>query len=132
MDHETFVWLARSRSWLAEHFDERVRLEMAAQEAYMSPFHYHRLFSRAFSETPHEFVTRLRLEHAKKLIRSSDLTISEICMEVGYGSLGTFSSMFSRHEGCSPVEFRRVYSMPQAWTLKVVPSCMLSLWAVPR
>jgi YesN/AraC family two-component response regulator len=109
VDHDTFIWLARSRTWLADHFDEQVRLEMAAKEACMSPFHYHRLFSRAFSETPHEFVTRLRLDHAKRLIR-------------------TFSSMFSRHEGCSPVEFRRVYSMPQAWTLKVVPHCMLTLW----
>jgi AraC-like DNA-binding protein len=127
---DPYEWLVRSRNYLAEHYSERVTLQIAAQEACLSPFHFHRKFQTAFGETPHEFLTRRRLEQAKSLLRKSDLTVSEICLAVGYESLGTFSSTFARRTGQAPTEFRRVFSVPGLWALKVVPHCYLRLMAI--
>jgi AraC-like DNA-binding protein len=131
VDHDTFVRLHRSREFMAAHFDERVTLASAADVAYMSPFHYQRLFCQAFGESPHEFLTRRRLERAQRLLRTSGMTVSEVCVAVGYESLGSFSSMFARQIGCPPTEFRRVYSLPGLWALRSIPGCFMGIWA-PR
>jgi len=123
--YELFRDLTRAREFIRFHFTERITLEQAAAEAFLSPFHFQRTFSAAFGETPHEYITRLRLEHAKSLLRKSSLTVSDVCVEVGFQSLGSFSTLFSRLEGCSPKQFRRVYSLPGVWPMKVAPACLL-------
>ena len=125
IEHDTFTRLARSREFLAENHETRITLAGAADIAFLSPFHYHRMFTRAFGQTPQEFLTRVRLERAKTLLRTSGMSVSEICLEVGYESLGTFSAKFHKIEGVSPTEFRRVFSMPELWALKVIPNCMM-------
>ena len=129
MDHETFVWLARSRSWLAEHFDEQVRLEMAAQEACMSPFHYHRLFVQAFGQTQHDFLTDRRLDRARMLLTHTELPVTEVCLEAGYSSLGTFSTRFRRIYGCSPTEYRegakRFWQVAGFRSHRFIPTCFI-------
>ncbi|HMC58307.1 MAG TPA: AraC family transcriptional regulator, partial [Candidatus Solibacter sp.] len=68
VQEETFARLYRSREFLATSFDQRLRLSEAARQACLSPFHYHRMFVRAFGETPHEFLTRRRIDRAKQLL----------------------------------------------------------------
>ena len=70
VEEETFARLCRSRDFLAASLDQPVRLTDAAGEACLSPYHYHRMFARAFGETPHDFVQRLRLDRARSLPRS--------------------------------------------------------------
>jgi AraC-like DNA-binding protein len=125
LDHDTFLLLNRSREFIAENFSQKVTLGTAADVACMSQYHYHKLFSRAFKETPHEFMTRMRIEAAKKMLRESGTSVSEICLDVGYESLGSFSTLFARREGVPPSAFRRVFSMPQAWSYKVIPACFI-------
>ncbi len=86
--------LCRARDYLAARFNERVSLADAAAAAGLSPFYFHRLFAAAFSETPHEFVTRLRIDHAKKLLLAGNHSVTDICFDAGYESLGSFSSRF--------------------------------------
>jgi AraC-like DNA-binding protein len=129
VDHATFVLLANSRDWLAANSGRRITLPEAAAQAGFSPFHYQRLFLRAFRETPHEFLTRIRLERAKRILRTGIDPITEICFEVGYASLGSFSSLFCRREGVPPTEFRRVFSTPGLWALKCTPACFRGPWA---
>src|SRR5437764_514754 len=107
VDAETFARLQRSRDYLAERFASPISLEEAARQAYLSPFHYHRLFARTYGETPHEFLTRRRLDHARQLLIAGDLPVTEVCLATGYLSLGTFSSRFHEQVGCSPTEYRR-------------------------
>lgn len=125
-----FALLRASREFLAENFDRKVRLADSAELAYMSEFHYQRMFKRAFGESPHEFVSRMRIEAAQTMLAKRDLTVSEICLEVGYESLGTFSARFSREVGCSPTEFRRVFAMPEVWSLKQIPGCFRHMHAL--
>lgn len=125
VDHETFIRLNRSREFIAEYFDSPLTLRTAASEAFLSPFHYHRLFVRAFKETPHDFMTRIRIEQAKKLLLTTDMTVTEVCFEVGYSSVGNFCTLFKQVVGCSPREFRinlRFYSLWKPY-YRFIPNC---------
>lgn len=132
LDMETFRRMLLSREYLAENYSDPITLTEAAAHACFSPYHYQRLFTRAFGESPLEFLTRIRLEHAQTLLRSSDVTVSEICMEVGYSSLGSFSTLFARRFGCPPTEFRKVFTFPGLWELKSIPACVRTVNSLPR
>jgi AraC family transcriptional regulator len=103
---ELYKRLLRGRDCLLSSQNQRVRLQEASRAACLSPFHFHRSFSRLFGETPHAYLTRHRLDRAAYLLRKSNLSVTEICLETGFESLGSFSSLFSRHFGKSPRDFR--------------------------
>jgi AraC-like DNA-binding protein len=128
IDHECFVRLARSRDFLAAHARSRVRVPDAARIAGISTHHYIRLYARAFGETPQEFVMRRRLEDAQRLLRGGSLSVTEVCLEVGYESLGSFSTLFHRACGVSPREYRRLWAFPGAARLFAIPECFASFW----
>ena len=125
----TFARLCRSRDFLAASLGLPMRLSDAAGEAYLSPFHYHRMFARAFGETPHDFVRRLRIDRAKELLARDHLSVTEICMAVGYESLGSFSTLFRSLVGCSPAEYRRsirrIFPVPELAIYRFIPTCYL-------
>ena len=130
---DTFRRLCRGRDLLAAEYRNRVLLQHAAREACLSQYHFHRLFRTTFGETPHEFLTRLRLDQAQKLL-ASDRTVTETCFELGYESLGSFSSKFRAHFGRSPADYqrevRRIFGYHARWRIVRVPECFLRMWAV--
>ena len=132
VEQETFARLVRSRDFLAANLDRRITLDEAAGVACLSPFHYQRMFKRAFGETPHEFLTRIRLDRAKELLSNDNLPITEVCLEVGYSSLGTFSSAFASVYGASPSDYRRlvrrVFPVGLVVPYRFVPTCFLRWW----
>jgi AraC-like DNA-binding protein len=129
LDHQTFVRLARSRDFLADQAASAVRLEHAAAEACLSKYHYLRLFRKAFGMTPHEFVQKRRIDLARRLLSTTDLSVTEVCLEVGYESLGSFSSLFARFEGTPPTDFRasvrRQFAIRWAGGAVYIPMCFL-------
>jgi transcriptional regulator GlxA family with amidase domain len=72
----------------------------------MAPHHFLRTFKLAFHQTPHQYLTHLRLERAQSLLRHTDTPVTDICMDVGFESLGSFSWLFRRECGQSPSAFR--------------------------
>lgn len=127
-DAGTFARLLRVRDYLGVCYRDRVPLEIAAREACLSPFHFNRVFARAFGETPHEFVTRLRIEEAKKLLLAENQSVTDICLDVGYESLGSFSTRFRSLTGLSPATFRREArhafgGFASPWPLYYIPAC---------
>lgn len=127
-DPATFARLCRARDYLAAHFTRPVSLAEAARPACLSPFYFNRLFTQAFSETPHEFLTRRRIEHAKKLLLADHHSITDICFETGYESLGSFSTRFHSLTGLSPAAFRgearRTFGgLGMRWPLYHIPGC---------
>ena len=90
------------------HLDEPLDLAKFAHVAAMSPFHFHRVFKEVVGITPGKFLATLRLETAKRLLQSTDLPVTEICLDVGYNSLGTFTTLFTRSVGLAPGRFRHV------------------------
>jgi AraC-like DNA-binding protein len=127
-DPATFARLCRARDYLAEHYARPVFLEEAARQACLSPFYFNRLFTQAFHETPHEFITRRRIEQAKKLLLAGNHSVTEICFEIGYESLGSFSTRFHSLTGLSPAAFRgearRTFGgFGVRWPLYYIPGC---------
>lgn len=131
IDDTTFRRLIRARDLLAAQSANRITLDRAASEACLSPFHFQRLFVRVFGESPHEFVTRLRMERARRLLEADQMPVTEICLEIGYVSLGTFSARFAERIGQSPSEYRRAarqwVTPGHSWPIYRIPGCFLSL-----
>ena len=126
VERDVFRRLVRAREFLTDGYDAPVPLRDAAREAGMSPFHFLRSFSRAFDETPHAYVQRLRLEHAKeRLARGASVT--DVCFGVGYASLGSFSSLFARRVGLPPSEWQRKVrnqiAVPEGLSRLFIPCC---------
>jgi AraC-like DNA-binding protein len=121
--------LCRARDFIHEQHAESLTLEGMAREAGVSPYHFLRLFREAFQETPGQCLQRVRLERAKELLRRGD-AVTEVCMEVGYSSLGSFSALFTARVGRPPREFQRemraILQAPGAWPQLVIPYCFWS------
>src|SRR5262249_3823142 len=86
---------------------DELTLADLSEEADLSEWHFLRAFRDAFGETPHAFLTRLRLERAKELLTLSSRPVTEICFDVGFTSLGSFSALVHRRVGSPPAAFRR-------------------------
>jgi AraC-like DNA-binding protein len=104
---ELYRRLHRAKDYAAALFDQPLTLEAMAQVACLSPNHFLRTFKQAFAQTPHQFVTQLRLARAKRLLVQTGLSVTEICATIGFESLGSFSSLFARRVGMSPEAYRR-------------------------
>jgi AraC-like DNA-binding protein len=98
---------------MKEHLAEPLDLDALAQVAAVSKFHLVRVFDEATGTTPHHFLSCLRVQRAKELLLNSDSAITDVCLEVGYNSLGTFSNTFSELVGLPPQAFR---AMPRRLT----------------
>lgn len=105
---ELYRRLDRARDFLDANLGAKIDQTQAATVACLSLHHFIRLFKHAFRETPHQYLTRKRLERARVLLSTTDLTITQICAEVGFGSLGSFSWLFRRKTGSSPEAYRRM------------------------
>ena len=78
-----------------------------ASAACLSPFHFHRLFTAFFGETPHRYITRLRLERARALLRGSSRSITDVALECGFETPSAFTTRFAKHYGIAPRAFRK-------------------------
>jgi AraC-like DNA-binding protein len=129
LDTHTLRRLCRVRDRLAARPGEPVSLAEAARVACLSPFHFQRLFTRAFGESPHRFLTRRRIELAKRLLAADHLSVTEVCFEAGYSSLGSFSAKFHAMVGRPPSayrrELRRVFGYDAPWRIAFIPACFL-------
>src|SRR5437016_1551733 len=115
--------LLRARELIDAHFDRTLDLDELAATAHFSRYHFLRAFRRAFHATPHEYLTRKRMERARELLALSDHTVTEICFEVGFESLGSFSMLFHRVVGWSPSEYRARAWEQQRNPRKFIPAC---------
>lgn len=103
-DHDR---LRLARAFIDRHYDAPITLAQISQEAGFSPYHFIRLFRAAFRQTPHQYLVQRRIDRAKELLGTSDLSVSDICFAVGFESLGSFSTLFRREAGLSPGAYRR-------------------------
>ena len=101
-----FRSLCRAREVLRESHEHPVSIREVARGAAMSPFHFIRQFQAVFGETPHQYRLQARLDRAKYLLAVTDASITEVCMDVGFSSLGSFSDWFARRAGTAPSSYR--------------------------
>lgn len=124
---DTYRRLMRAREFIDECYYQPLDLEQISSEACLSRYHFLRLFRRAFNKTPHQYLTQRRIERAKELLSSSGLTVTDVCFEVGFESLGSFSSLFHKHVGHPPITFRAIVFERRLERQRKVPACFLMM-----
>jgi AraC-like DNA-binding protein len=98
--------MLRARDEMDRAYDEPLDVSALAKVAVTSEAHFIRTFKSTFGETPHRYLQRRRLERAMALLRETERPVTEICLDVGFASLGSFSRTFSRVVGMSPSAYR--------------------------
>jgi AraC-like DNA-binding protein len=120
--------IVAAKLFMDEHYHAPISLDDISQKAFLSPFHFHRLFSRVYKKTPHQYLRSKRMEKAKDLL-AENRQVTEVCNEVGFESLGSFSVLFKKEIGFAPQYYRNM-----AWLKKqkakeqpraVVPHCFI-------
>jgi AraC-like DNA-binding protein len=99
--------LRRVRDRMDREYAQPLDVEALARDAHMSPGHFSRQFRLAYGESPYSYLMTRRIERAMALLRRGDLSVTEVCFEVGCSSLGTFSTRFTELVGMSPSAYRR-------------------------
>ena len=122
--------LLRARDAMDRSYAQPLDVPALARIALTSEAHFIRTFKRTFGETPHRYLQRRRLERAMALLRETDRPVTEICLEVGFTSLGTFSRTFRRILGMSPSSYRDAWRAG-AGTAGYVPTCVVMAWTRP-
>ncbi len=132
--NDVFQRLCRARDRLHETADILPVREIA-REAGISPYHFIRQFEAVFGLTPHQFRIHSRLERARVLLAGGNHSVTEVCLEVGFESLGSFSNLFVRRVGISPSSFqRRARGLVQVSGLspaQLFPGCLSLMTRLP-
>src|ERR1700736_4766384 len=117
--------LLRARDAMDRTYARPLDVPALARIACISEAHFIRTFRATFGETPHRYLQRRRVERSMFLLRESDRSVTDICLDVGFGSLGTFSRTFREIVGQSPTGYRKRANV------KAVPTCFAMAWTRP-
>lgn len=132
IDGDLFRRLCRARDRLHDELSHPLQLPELARSAGVSRFHFLRVFKTCFGETPHEYVSRLRIERSKQLLRAGH-SVTDACFEVGFSGLGSFSARFKSEVGVSPSEYARTMRIwshcPETLASALVPFCFVAAYA---
>jgi AraC-like DNA-binding protein len=125
--HPAPAALTKARDFIDRHYARPLTVERLARLAGLSPFHFIRAFRAAFGQTPHRYLRDKRIERAKELLITTPLPVTEICDQIGFQSLGSFSTLFRRIARETPAEFRakrrkNVY----------IPGCFVRMYRAER
>ena len=118
-----------ARRLLDRGYASPLTIEQLSHEVALSPYYLIRLFRRTYKQTPHQYLIALRIAKAKELLRNTDLPITEICADVGFESLGSFSALFHKSVGISPSAYRR--SSQPCGKSAYIPLCACWLHGIP-
>ena len=119
--------LRRAKDHADRHFAESLTLEDLAAVAMVSKYHFLRLFRAVYGRTPAAYLSERRVERAQDLLRTTNLTVTEVCHAVGYSSLGSFSSGFAAITGESPSTFQARWARDGA---PRIPGCYVLMWGL--
>ena len=117
--------LLRARDAMDRTYAQPLDVPTLARIAFVSEAHFIRTFRATFGETPHRYLQRRRVERSMFLLRETERSITDICLDVGFNSLGTFSRTFRDIVGESPTDYRQRADVPAA------PTCFTMSWMRP-
>lgn len=112
LTNDTYLRIVNAKIFIDENYHEPIDLEQVSRKAFFSRFHFHRLFTKVYQQTPHQYLTKKRIEKAKELL-ADNKPVTEVCNEVGFESIGSFSILFKKEIGFAPAYYRNM-----AWLKK--------------
>lgn len=126
---ELYQRIVTAKLYIDDNFQEAIDLDKIAGQACLSRFHFHRLFTKVYKITPHQYLTQKRISKAKDLLHKDKLTITEVCNEVGFESIGSFSILFKKEIGFAPTYYRNMAWLKQQQLKeqpkKFIPHCFI-------
>ena len=122
-----FRRLLRAKAQMDDAYATTLTVDELARTAALSTAHFVRQFRAVFGVTPHQYLTQVRLARAKVLLARPHASVTQTCLDVGFQSLGSFSSLFARSVGRSPLSWHRevapLFQVPQGLARVHVPYC---------
>ncbi len=110
---ELYDRIVAAKLFIDSNYHETIDLDQISQQAFLSRFHFHRLFTHIYKKTPHQYLTQIRIDAAKVLLAKEGISITDVCNRIGFESPGSFSSLFRKQSGYSPQYYRNI-----AWLKK--------------
>jgi AraC-like DNA-binding protein len=133
LTNDIYKRIVTAKVYIDENYHDSIDLEEISQQAFFSRFHFHRLFTKIYRRTPHQYLTRKRLDKAKDLL-SENKPVTDVCNEVGFESIGSFSVLFKKEIGFAPTYYRNM-----AWLKKqkqkeqpktAIPHCFIEQYKI--
>ncbi len=125
---ETYQRIVAAKVFIDDHFDGPIDLNSISEQAFFSRFHFHRLFTRIYRRTPHRYLTQRRLHKAQELL-AQDKPVTEVCNEIGFESIGSFSVLFKKEIGFAPQHYRNMMKMRKEKAMEqpktFIPHCFI-------
>jgi len=112
LTNDLYQRIVAAKVYIDENYHEPIDLEVISKKAFLSRFHFHRLFRKVYRRTPHQYLTQKRIDKAKDLL-AENKPVTDVCNEVGFESIGSFSSLFKKEIGFAPTYYRNM-----AWLKK--------------
>ena len=104
-----YAYIRQSKAFMEKYHGDKIELDEIAAAAFMSRFHYIRIFQQVYGRTPRQYLRDLRIERAKELLKKG-CSVTQVCFDVGYESLPTFSKVFKRGTGYSPKAYQELHN----------------------
>ena len=118
--------IVQSKLYIDNSYAENIDVDCISDQAYFSKFHFIRLFKSIYGKTPHQYLSHVRIEKAKQLLKD-EISVTEVCFAVGFDSLSSFIGLFKRLVGETPSAFQLQQRQRKAETsekpLKFIPDC---------
>ncbi len=122
--------LLRAKDMADARYAEPIGVDDLARAACLSRAHFSREFRRAFGESPYVYLLTRRLERAAAMLRTTDRSVAEICFSIGFLSVGSFTTSFTRSYSVSPTAYRA--SFPPASDYAAIPACVMRIYGRPQ
>ena len=127
--------IAAAKVFIDENYQQDIDLGSISQKAFLSRFHFHRLFRQVYKKTPHQYITKKRLDKAKNLL-SENKPVTDVCNEVGFESIGSFSILFKKEIGFAPQYYRNMAYKKKLEQLaqprKAIPHCFIENYKLDK
>jgi AraC-like DNA-binding protein len=103
---EIYIKVVAAKLFIDENYHQPINLAAISKEACISQYHFHRLFSKIYQKTPHQYLTQKRIQLARLLLKENKFTVTEVCNHIGFESISSFSILFKKEMGIAPQSYR--------------------------
>lgn len=135
LTNDIYHRIVTAKIFIDENYDEAIGLGEISQQAFLSRFHFHRLFTKIYRSTPHRYLTKRRIEKAKQLL-AENKAINDVCSEVGFESVGSFSALFKKEIGFAPTHYRNMAWLKEQeqkkQPKKFIPHCFIESYGLDK
>ena len=133
--NDIYIRIVNAKLYIDENYHDAIDLDAVSKRAFISKFHFHRLFTQIYKKTPHQYITKKRIDKAKELL-SDNKPVTEVCNEVGFESIGSFSTLFKKEIGFAPTFYRNMAWLKKQQAKeqpkKFIPHCFIDSYKLDQ